>query len=219
MFEPRRGRPAWRLVNALLAIVVCAAVLGLLAFGYGPVPALERTLGPAKTMAWFPVLPPGPQHPYDPGPYRNRGIAAAPGLTAGAPGLTAAAPGLTAGTRDCPPRSAPFAVAGTPRTKGSPPLNGPSPAQAMVGAAGAKECLPSASHAPSASHEGSGTGVRAAEAVLAQVRALPVGQVHAYPDSTRGPRTGPRWRAGVSAPGGPRATGGLGRCESWLGDQ
>jgi penicillin amidase len=38
---------------------------------------LERSLGPARTMAWFPVLPPRPvpQFPYDPGPYRNRGLA------------------------------------------------------------------------------------------------------------------------------------------------
>src|SRR5262249_15997943 len=31
---------------------------------------LERTLGRAHTMAWFPILPPAPQSPYDPGPYK-----------------------------------------------------------------------------------------------------------------------------------------------------
>ena len=36
---------------------------------------LEKSLGARDTMAWFPVLGPGQQHPYDPGPYRNRGIA------------------------------------------------------------------------------------------------------------------------------------------------
>jgi penicillin G amidase len=36
---------------------------------------LERTLGPAHTMAWFPILAPGPGSPYDPGPYRYRGLA------------------------------------------------------------------------------------------------------------------------------------------------
>ncbi len=38
---------------------------------------LERSLGQARTMAWFPVLPPRhvPQFPYDPGPYRDRGLA------------------------------------------------------------------------------------------------------------------------------------------------
>src|ERR1700734_910827 len=35
---------------------------------------LERTLGAKKTMAWFPVLPPNQQHPYDPGPYRKAGL-------------------------------------------------------------------------------------------------------------------------------------------------
>jgi penicillin G amidase len=36
---------------------------------------LERTLGPAHTMAWFPILAPGPGSPYDPGPYKYRGLA------------------------------------------------------------------------------------------------------------------------------------------------
>ena len=36
---------------------------------------LERTLGRAHTMAWFPILPPGRQSPYDPGPYKYRGLA------------------------------------------------------------------------------------------------------------------------------------------------
>jgi penicillin amidase len=36
---------------------------------------LERSLGPAATMAWFPVLPQGQQSPYDPGPYRDQGLA------------------------------------------------------------------------------------------------------------------------------------------------
>ena len=36
---------------------------------------LERTLGPRHTMAWFPILAPGPGTPYDPGPYKYRGLA------------------------------------------------------------------------------------------------------------------------------------------------
>jgi penicillin G amidase len=39
---------------------------------------LARSLGPARTMAWFPVLPAGPQSPYDPGPYRTAPLAALP---------------------------------------------------------------------------------------------------------------------------------------------
>ncbi|HEY5988999.1 MAG TPA: penicillin acylase family protein, partial [Streptosporangiaceae bacterium] len=61
---------------------------------------LQRSLGPARTMAWFPVLPPGPYSPYDPGPYRYRGIARLAGATsatasAGPP--TAARPSWSAG--------------------------------------------------------------------------------------------------------------------------
>ena len=36
---------------------------------------LERALGAKRAMAWFPVLPPNEQHPYDPGPYRKAGLA------------------------------------------------------------------------------------------------------------------------------------------------
>jgi penicillin G amidase len=55
---------------------------------------LERTLGPAHTMAWFPILPPAPQSPYDPGPYKYRGLAPiAPQSTA--PLTTAAGPTTT----------------------------------------------------------------------------------------------------------------------------
>jgi penicillin G amidase len=64
---------------------------------------LERTLGAAHTMAWFPILPPGQQSPYDPGPYHYRGIAPiAPQATAVQTGAAKggtrgpAAPGQTA---------------------------------------------------------------------------------------------------------------------------
>src|SRR6266581_3432572 len=33
---------------------------------------LDRSLGPDLTAEWFPVLPPNPQSPYDPGPYPQR---------------------------------------------------------------------------------------------------------------------------------------------------
>ena len=33
---------------------------------------LDRSLGPDLTAEWFPVLPPNPQSPYDPGPYAPR---------------------------------------------------------------------------------------------------------------------------------------------------
>jgi penicillin G amidase len=33
---------------------------------------LDKSLGPDLTQKWFPVLPPNPQSPYDPGPYANQ---------------------------------------------------------------------------------------------------------------------------------------------------
>src|SRR5215831_8864484 len=66
---------------------------------------LERSLGPAHTMAWFPVLPPHgvPQSPYDPGPYRYRGITpiaaqAPPASVTAQPAVTAAAPATAPGS-------------------------------------------------------------------------------------------------------------------------
>jgi penicillin G amidase len=35
---------------------------------------LERSLGAARTMDWFPILPPNPQRPYDRGPYPKLGL-------------------------------------------------------------------------------------------------------------------------------------------------
>ena len=35
---------------------------------------LEKSLGRARTMAWFPVNPPNQQSPFDPGPYRDLGL-------------------------------------------------------------------------------------------------------------------------------------------------
>ncbi len=61
---------------------------------------LQRSLGLARTMAWFPVLPPGRYSPYDPGPYRYRGIAPIAGA---APATVVAGPSMAAG---------PFAAAG-----------------------------------------------------------------------------------------------------------
>jgi penicillin amidase len=39
---------------------------------------LEQALGTRRTMAWFPVTAPGPQSPFDPGPYRKAGMAPLP---------------------------------------------------------------------------------------------------------------------------------------------
>ncbi len=36
---------------------------------------LDKSLGPQLTSQWFPVLPPNPQSPYDPGPYSSPAVA------------------------------------------------------------------------------------------------------------------------------------------------
>ena len=60
---------------------------------------LDRTLGTARTMAWFPILPPNQQHPYDPGPYRRAALAPIAGQAA----LTAPPPAPPAAARAPPP--------------------------------------------------------------------------------------------------------------------
>lgn len=114
---------------------------------------LERSLGPARTMDWFPVLPPGQQSPYDPGPYSYQGIAPI-GLSA------TAAPGNAVTTAD------------------------------SVTAAG------SAALQTTAAQPASGPGATAASAILAQVSALPAGQVYSSPDSNAWAANGPEVAGG-----------------------
>jgi penicillin amidase len=90
-------------------------------------------------MAWFPVLPPNQQSPYDPGPYRKLPLGALPGARA----QLAAESG--AGSRSLP-----------------------------ISAAAA----------------------RADAAILAQVRALPAGQVYSAPESNAWAANGPRVAGG-----------------------
>ena len=129
---------------------------------------LERTLGVAHSMAWFPVLPPGQQSPYDPGPYHYRGIAPiaaqatltsrepVPGHSTGRAGQTATS--LTGAGRG---RNAGNAVA------------------ARGGTLSARTAA-------------------AARAVLAQVSALPAGLIHRYPDSNAWAANGHAVAGGVS---------------------
>ena len=49
--ERRSGMTAGRVVNLVAALIVSAAVLALMAFGYGPVPALGAALVPGHG-AW-----------------------------------------------------------------------------------------------------------------------------------------------------------------------
>jgi penicillin amidase len=111
---------------------------------------LQRSLGAARTMAWFPVLAPGPQSPFDPGPYRNLGMAP-----------IAKAAGAGGAPVDAVPVSPTLTSAAAP---------GPAPA--------------------------GDAGGRAAAAVLAEVEALPPGQLHEYPDSNAWAANGPKVAGG-----------------------
>jgi penicillin G amidase len=125
---------------------------------------LERSLGPAHTMAWFPVLPPHgvPQSPYDPGPYRYRGIdpiaaqASAASVTATVQSATTAAPG--------------------------PATAQPTAATAAPGPATAQPAATTAEGPATATGSAAGAAI-AAGSVLHQITQLPAGLVHRYPDS------------------------------------
>jgi penicillin amidase len=69
---------------------------------------LERSLGSQNTMNWFPVQPPGQQNPYDPGPYRDLGVAPIPGPAQLTGAVRPGRPGRHVTTPS--PRSAPRSV-------------------------------------------------------------------------------------------------------------
>ncbi len=76
---------------------------------------LERSLGRARTMAWFPVIPANQQNSYDPGPYSH------PGLTPIPPDAASTAPGpvraaTTSTSAATTSQATPAAVAGAAAT-------------------------------------------------------------------------------------------------------
>ncbi len=152
---------------------------------------LERTLGRAHTMAWFAVLPPGPQHPYAPGPYLHRGIAPI-------------AP--QAGQGPVPPPAATTAPAATPAAAAKGQVPGPaarvtSPAAPLSSRASATTAITTADVRQRAEAPAAGPAPRsgrisaqvaeAAAAILAQTKALPSGLIHRYPDSNAWAANGP----------------------------
>ena len=80
---------------------------------------LEKSLGLARTMAWFPVIPANTQSPYDPGPYQHPALTPlAPDAASTAPGpvgagLSAEAAGPAPGTARSAPSAAVATAAGT----------------------------------------------------------------------------------------------------------
>jgi penicillin amidase len=178
---------------------------------------LERSLGRARTMAWFPVIPTGQLHPYDPGPYRRHGIAPlvggrdraargagaipdARGLAGVVTGSARAARGASVSSAP-PQRDARGSFRATLRHEcgcsGPRPLCGcsarPGP---LCGCSASRTQRDARGWFRAASRNGGVT--RAAADVLAQVRALPAGVVHQYPDSNA-------WAANGAAVSGGRS--------------
>ncbi len=125
---------------------------------------LERSLGEARTMSWFPVLPVNQQDPFDPGPYRNLGIAP----------IDAATGSLASEVSPAPHAAAAKAVV-------------PVSARAVVPVS-ARAAVPVSARAVVPV---SARAATAAAALLAQVSALPAGQVQRYPDSNAWAADGP----------------------------
>jgi penicillin G amidase len=147
---------------------------------------LERSLGPAHTMAWFPVLPPRgvPQSPYDPGPYRYRGIAPI-AAQASAASVTAQPAATTAETASKRPG------AGVPAGVAWPAEPRASRVSGKTTAVCAEDCQPAGAGTPGPATPAippTNPGIIrrsaiAAGSVLHEISALPVGLVHRYPDS------------------------------------
>ncbi|HEV8275013.1 MAG TPA: penicillin acylase family protein, partial [Streptosporangiaceae bacterium] len=155
---------------------------------------LERSLGVRRTMAWFPILPPGPQHPYDAGPYRHRGIAPIAAQSTASPlpakpgqGPAAAGEGAT--------RAAGGPVPGRAVRVASPPEPSPSRASgttAVTTADDRQRAEAPVSGPGSSSSQISARVVTAAAVMLAQANALPPGLVHEFPDSNAWAANGPK---------------------------
>jgi penicillin G amidase len=147
---------------------------------------LERSLGAARTMAWFPVLAPNQQDPYDPGPYRSAGlapIAAGDPLTAVPPAATTTSTGTSATTSAV---TAAVTAAGT--ASGTTAAGAASAGEVTAGEVTAGEVT--------------AAEATAAAALLAQADALPAGAIHRYPDSNAWAANGPAVAGGRAMLGG-----------------
>jgi penicillin G amidase len=148
---------------------------------------LERSLGAAHTMAWFPVLPAGHQSPYDPGPYHYKGIAPiAP--QAGAAQAAASQGGMRARTVRLEGR-----VLGRAAGVALRPEASTARASGMTSPACTHDCQPAIAGAPVPARTAT-----AAAALLRQTSALPTGLIHRYPDSNAWAANGHTVAGGVS---------------------
>lgn len=133
---------------------------------------LEKSLGRARTMAWFPVIPANQQNPYDPGPYSHPALSPlAPDAASTAPGPVR--PALSTSTMSAPQATKTSSAANTTSATSttSAPSAGSSPAQVRLAS-------------PVAVTGAAGT-------LLAQISRLPAGLVHREPDSNAWAANGP----------------------------
>ncbi len=136
---------------------------------------LERSLGAARTMDWFPVIAPNAQTPYDPGPYPKPALTP-PALTPLAPDAASTVPPATLSDI-----TVPYATKADITVSDNPvPAAASTTARSAVSAGEAE----------------------AAGTLLAQLSQLPVGQLHEYPDSNAWAANGPAVQGGPAAPGG-----------------
>jgi len=97
MFKMLGYAPApWTPVDSL---VIQGIMTQTLDFSTGPLTdaLLVKSLGYDRAMQWFPILPPNEQHPYDPGPYQNGGVAPLDTPAPDAPVATTGAPAVSDG--------------------------------------------------------------------------------------------------------------------------
>jgi penicillin amidase len=157
---------------------------------------LARTLGPHHTMAWFPLLAPGRGTPYDPGPYKYRGLA---------PIAPQAGQTLTVATTATAKRSAAGGAPAAAAAKG--PVPGPaarvaSPPELSLSRVSGTTAVTTADDRQRAEAPVSGPGsssnpitarvATAAAAMLVQANALPAGLIHEFPDSNAWAANGPK---------------------------
>jgi penicillin amidase len=152
---------------------------------------LARTLGPHHTMAWFPLLAPGRGTPYDPGPYKYRGLAPiAPqaGQTLTTATTTAAARGPAAAAAKGPVLGPAARVASPPE-----PLSSRASGTTAVTTADDRQRAEAPVSGPgSSSNPITARVATAAAAMLVQANALPAGLIHEFPDSNAWAANGPK---------------------------
>jgi len=139
---------------------------------------LERSLGIARTMDWFPVIAKNAQTPYDPGPYAKSA------LTPVAPALASSLPDSP--VPDSPAPKNPTTNNPTPDNPGPDSTVSDNPSAASTGTEARTTDRPAIT----------GPQAEAAGTLLAQLSQLPAGQLHQYPDSNAWAANGPATQSG-----------------------